>query len=112
MATSGKVIRCRAAVALGPSQPLVVEEIEVAPPMAHEVRIKIVTSALCHTDLVFLRERPDGSGFPAVAGHEAAGIVESVGSGVTKFKPGCITIVRHAHLLAFSWKLCFKEQVS
>ncbi|MFT7806395.1 alcohol dehydrogenase 1-like [Arapaima gigas] len=84
----GKVIRCRAAVAWGPNQPLVVEEIEVAPPMAHEVRIKIVATALCHSDLHVLKGEMLTVTFPTVLGHEAAGIVESVGSGVTNVKPG------------------------
>ncbi|KAJ8281390.1 hypothetical protein GJAV_G00067140 [Gymnothorax javanicus] len=88
MATSGKVIKCRAAVAWGPNRPLVMEEIEVSPPEAHEIRIKIVVTAVCHTDLHFLRERDRGEGFPAVLGHEGAGTVESVGPGVTRFKPG------------------------
>ncbi|KAG7458971.1 hypothetical protein MATL_G00226260 [Megalops atlanticus] len=88
MDTVGKVIRCRAAVAWEPSKPLVIEEIEVAPPEAQEVRIKIVATALCHTDLYFLYERGRREGFPAVLGHEGAGIVESVGPGVTRFKPG------------------------
>ncbi|XP_036372577.1 alcohol dehydrogenase 1-like [Megalops cyprinoides] len=88
MDTVGKVIRCRAAVAWEPCKPLVIEEIEVAPPEAQEVRIKIVATALCHTDLYFLYERGRREGFPAVLGHEGAGIVESVGPGVTRFKPG------------------------
>ncbi|XP_061101682.1 alcohol dehydrogenase 1-like isoform X1 [Conger conger] len=88
MATVGKVIKCRAAVAWGPNIPLVMEEIEVAPPEANEIRIKIVATAVCHTDLYFLRERGRGEGFPAVLGHEGAGIVESVGPGVTRFNPG------------------------
>ncbi|MFT7806665.1 alcohol dehydrogenase 1-like [Arapaima gigas] len=88
MATAGKVIKCRAAVAWEPSKPLVMEEIEVAPPEAHEIRIKVVATGVCHTDLYHLFESKKKEGFPAVLGHEGAGIVESVGPGVTKFKPG------------------------
>ncbi|KAM9708309.1 alcohol dehydrogenase 1-like isoform 1-T2 [Menidia menidia] len=88
MATAGKVIKCRAAVAWEPDQPLVVEEIEVAPPQANEVRIKIVATAVCHTDLYHLLESRNPGGFPTVLGHEAAGLVESVGPGVTEFQPG------------------------
>ncbi|XP_022606075.1 alcohol dehydrogenase 1-like [Seriola dumerili] len=86
MATAGKVIKCKAAVAWEPKKPLVIEEIEVAPPQANEVRIKIVATAVCHTDLYHLLE--DEAGFPTVLGHEGAGIVESVGPGVTEFQPG------------------------
>ncbi|XP_034715052.1 alcohol dehydrogenase 1-like, partial [Etheostoma cragini] len=88
MATAGKVIKCKAAVAWEPKRPLVIEEIEVAPPQANEVRIKIVATALCRTDMHQLLENMHDDSFPVVLGHEAAGIVESVGSGVTKFQPG------------------------
>lgn len=88
MATAGKVIRCKAAVAWEPNKPLVMEEIEVAPPEANEVRIKIVATSVCHTDLHHLLENMPKEGFPTVLGHEAAGIVESVGPGVTEYQPG------------------------
>ncbi|XP_061599892.1 alcohol dehydrogenase 1-like [Cololabis saira] len=88
MATAGKVIKCRAAVAWEPNKPLVIEEIEVAPPQANEVRIKVMASGVCHTDLYHLFEGMHKDGFPAVLGHEGAGVVESVGAGVTEFQPG------------------------
>uniref|UniRef100_UPI0037E82959 alcohol dehydrogenase 1-like isoform X1 n=2 Tax=Semicossyphus pulcher TaxID=241346 RepID=UPI0037E82959 len=88
MATAGKVIKCKAAVAWEPNKPLVIEEIEVAPPEANEVRMKIVATAVCHSDLYHLFESMFKGGFPTVLGHEAAGIVESVGPGVTEFQPG------------------------
>ncbi|XP_029983014.1 alcohol dehydrogenase 1-like [Sphaeramia orbicularis] len=88
MSTAGKVIKCKAAVAWEPNKPVTIEEIEVAPPEADEVRIKIVATSVCHTDLYHLFEGMHKDGFPVVLGHEAAGIVESVGSGVTEFQPG------------------------
>ncbi|MCJ8730718.1 hypothetical protein PDJAM_G00187710 [Pangasius djambal] len=88
MATAGKVIKCRAAVAWEPNSPLVMEEIEVAPPQKNEIRIKVVATGVCHTDLYHLFEGKHKEGFPAVLGHEGAGVVESVGPGVTEFKPG------------------------
>ncbi|KAI9516367.1 hypothetical protein NQZ68_017570 [Dissostichus eleginoides] len=88
MATAAKVIKCKAAVAWEPNKPLVIEEIEVAPPQANEIRIKIVATAVCHTDLHQLLENTHEDCFPTVLGHEAAGIVESVGPGVTEYKPG------------------------
>ncbi|XP_033991072.1 alcohol dehydrogenase 1-like [Trematomus bernacchii] len=88
MATAGKVIKCKAAVAWEPNKPLVIEEVEVAPPQANEIRIKIVATAVCHTDLHQLLENTHEDCFPTVLGHEAAGIVESVGPGVTEYKPG------------------------
>ncbi|XP_041799596.1 alcohol dehydrogenase class-3 [Chelmon rostratus] len=91
MTTTGQVIRCKAAVAWGPGKPLSIEDVEVAPPKAHEVRIKVVATGVCHTDWEFLFETGKGMKirpFPLVLGHEAAGVVESVGPEVTKFSTG------------------------
>ncbi|CAN0061238.1 unnamed protein product [Bubo scandiacus] len=88
MATSGKVIRCRAAVAWAVGKPLSVEEVEVAPPKAGEVRIKIVATGICRTDDHVLEGCFPNVDFPVIPGHEGAGIVESVGEGVTTVKPG------------------------
>ncbi|XP_039615771.1 alcohol dehydrogenase 1-like isoform X2 [Polypterus senegalus] len=88
MSTAGKVIKCKAAVAWEPKKPLTIEEIEVAPPQAHEVRLKVVATGVCHSDYYILYEGGKEYGFPCVLGHEGAGIVESVGPGVTRFKPG------------------------
>ncbi|XP_023556374.1 alcohol dehydrogenase class-3 [Octodon degus] len=83
-----QVIKCKAAVAWEPGKPLSIEEIEVAPPKAHEVRIKIIATAVCHTDAYTLSGADPEGCFPVILGHEGAGIVESVGEGVTKFKAG------------------------
>ncbi|XP_054447673.1 LOW QUALITY PROTEIN: alcohol dehydrogenase E chain-like [Pteronotus mesoamericanus] len=82
MSTEGRVIKCKAAVLWGLKKPFSIEELEVAPPKAHEVRIKMVDSEVCRTDehIVTL--------LPVITGHEAAGIVESIGEGVTTVKPG------------------------
>ncbi|CAN1157781.1 Alcohol dehydrogenase class-3 [Linum perenne] len=50
MSTQGQVSTCKAAVAWEPNKPLVIEDVQVAPPQAGEVRIKILFTALCHTD--------------------------------------------------------------
>ncbi|KAK9944099.1 hypothetical protein M0R45_009683 [Rubus argutus] len=86
--TAGRVIKCRAAVAWEAGKPLVIEEVEVAPPQKHEVRLKILFNALCHTDIYFWEAKGQNPLFPRILGHEAAGIVESVGEGVTELKPG------------------------
>lgn len=83
-----QVIKCKAAVAWKQKEPLSLEEIEVAPPKAHEVRIKIVAVALCHTDAYTLDGLDPEGIFPCILGHEGSGIVESVGEGVTEFQPG------------------------
>ena len=84
----GQSITCQAAVAWEAGKPLSIEKIEVAPPKAGEVRIKVLASGVCHTDAFTLSgEDPEGT-FPAVLGHEGGGVVESVGEGVTSVKPG------------------------
>ncbi|XP_015271452.1 PREDICTED: alcohol dehydrogenase 1A-like [Gekko japonicus] len=87
MSTAGKVIKCKAAVAWEIKKPLVIEDIEVAPPKAHEVRIKILATGICRTDDHVL-SGAFAVPLPMVLGHEAAGVVESVGEGVTCVKPG------------------------
>ncbi|KAI5080824.1 hypothetical protein GOP47_0004007 [Adiantum capillus-veneris] len=77
-----------AAVAYEPSKPLQIENIQVAPPNSGEVRVKIVNTALCHTDFYTLSGKDPEGLFPCILGHEAAGIIESVGDGVTELKPG------------------------
>lgn len=87
MSTTGKVIKCKAAVLWELKKPFTIEEVEVAPPKAHEVRIKMVATGICRSD----DHAVSGSlavPLPVVLGHEAAGIVESVGEGVTTVKPG------------------------
>ncbi|XP_047091693.1 alcohol dehydrogenase 1 [Lolium rigidum] len=88
MATAGKVIKCKAAVAWEAGKPLSIEEVEVAPPQAMEVRVKILFTALCHTDVYFWEAKGQTPVFPRIFGHEAGGIVESVGEGVTELAPG------------------------
>ncbi|NXV74674.1 ADH1 dehydrogenase, partial [Atlantisia rogersi] len=82
------VIRCRAAVAWAVGKPLSVEEVEVAPPKAGEVRVKIVATGICHTEKHVLEGSFPNVHFPVIPGHEGAGIVESIGEGVTSLKPG------------------------
>ncbi|KAI5475850.1 hypothetical protein MNV49_000773 [Pseudohyphozyma bogoriensis] len=88
MSTEGKVITCQAAVAWEAGKPLSIETITVDPPRANEVRIKILYTGLCHTDVFTLSgDDPEGA-FPAVLGHEGGGVVESIGEGVTDVKVG------------------------
>ncbi|PWW78292.1 alcohol dehydrogenase [Tuber magnatum] len=86
--TEGKTITCKAAVAWEPGKPLSIEEIEVAPPRGHEVRIKIHYTGVCHTDAYTLSGKDPEGAFPIVLGHEGAGTVESIGEGVTNVKVG------------------------
>ncbi|XP_039120020.1 LOW QUALITY PROTEIN: alcohol dehydrogenase 1-like [Dioscorea cayenensis subsp. rotundata] len=86
--TAGQVIRCRAAVAWEAGKALVIEEVDVAPPQAMEVRLKILYTSVCRSDIYFWEAKGQNPLFPRIFGHEAAGIVESVGDGVTDLKPG------------------------
>jgi len=87
--TQGKPINCKAAVAWAPGEPLVMEEVEVAPPGRLEVRVRVLFTSVCHTDLSFLKgENELQRKFPRILGHEAAGVVESVGEGVQDLAPG------------------------
>lgn len=88
MSTQGKTITCKAAVAWAPKEDLEVCDIEVAPPQDGEVRVKIMSVALCHTDAYTLGGLDPEGLFPCVLGHEASGIVESVGPGVTSLEVG------------------------
>jgi S-(hydroxymethyl)glutathione dehydrogenase/alcohol dehydrogenase len=81
-------MRTRAAVAFEAGKPLEVVEVNLEGPRAGEVLIEIKATGLCHTD-EFTRSGADPEGlFPAILGHEGAGIVVEVGAGVTTVKPG------------------------
>ncbi len=81
-------MRTRAAVALAPGKPLEVMEVNLEGPKAGEVLVEIKATGVCHTD-EFTRSGDDPEGiFPAILGHEGAGIVVEVGEGVTTLKPG------------------------
>jgi S-(hydroxymethyl)glutathione dehydrogenase/alcohol dehydrogenase len=85
---SAETITCKAAIAWEAGKPLSIEEVQVAPPKAGEVRVKIVATGVCHTDAFTLSgDDPEGI-FPAILGHEGGGIVESIGEGVTSVSVG------------------------
>src|SRR5690606_4593318 len=76
-------MKSRAAVAFEAGKPLQIVEIDVEPPRKGEVLIKITNTGVCHTDAFTLSgDDPEGV-FPAVLGHEGAGVVVEVGEGVT-----------------------------
>jgi len=85
---SPKPIRCKAAVCRGAGEPLAIEEIVVDPPKAYEVRVKVICTSLCHTDITFWRMKDGPSMFPCILGHEAVGVVESVGEQVQEVAVG------------------------
>lgn len=77
----------KAAVLYQTKQPLVVEELDLLEPRAGEVLVRYVASGVCHSDLHVV-EGLMGHPLPVVLGHEGAGVVEEVGPGVTRVKPG------------------------
>src|SRR6056300_1347656 len=81
-------MKTRAAVALAPGKPLEIMDVNLESPKAGEVLIEIKATGVCHTD-EFTRSGDDPEGlFPAILGHEGAGVVVEVGEGVTTLKPG------------------------
>ena len=81
-------MKTRAAIATRAAAPLTIAELDLRGPQAGEVLVEIKATGVCHTDAFTLSgDDPEGL-FPAVLGHEGAGIVMEVGAGVTSLKPG------------------------
>lgn len=88
-------MKIKAAVTYDKGEEFKLEEVELDAPKANELLIKIVATGVCHTDAV-ARDAAIAP-LPAVLGHEGAGIVEEVGSGVTRFKKGDHVVLSFAH---------------
>lgn len=81
-------MKTRAAVAVAAGKPLEIMEVTLDGPKAGEVLVEIKATGICHTD-EFTRSGADPEGlFPAILGHEGAGVVVDVGAGVTSVKKG------------------------
>lgn len=86
----------KAAVCREFGAPLTIEEIDLVDPGADQIEVTMKAVAICHSDIHFA-EGAWGGGLPAVYGHEAAGIVSKLGSGVTDLAVGdhvCVTLIR------------------
>src|SRR5690554_5078413 len=83
-----EMIKTRAAVAWAPGEPLTIEEVDLMPPQKGEVLVRIVATGVCHTDAYTLSGADPEGIFPAILGHEGAGVVEAVGEGVTSVAVG------------------------
>ncbi|GAB4189644.1 MAG: S-(hydroxymethyl)glutathione dehydrogenase/class III alcohol dehydrogenase [Thalassobaculales bacterium] len=81
-------MKTRAAVAWAAGKPLSVEEIEIGGPQPGEVLVEVMATGICHTDAYTLSGADPEGLFPAILGHEGAGIVREIGAGVTTLKPG------------------------
>jgi S-(hydroxymethyl)glutathione dehydrogenase/alcohol dehydrogenase len=80
-------MKIKAAVCYAPHTPLAIEELELDPPKEGEVLVKIASAGVCHSDYHVMKGEWSPP-LPMVLGHEAAGVVEAVGPGVTLSKPG------------------------
>ena len=82
----------KAAICYEHGKPLVVEEVDIDPPQRGEVKVKLVTTAICHSDIHDIRGELGGE-LPFLPGHECSGYVDEVGEGVTSVKPGDPVVV-------------------
>jgi S-(hydroxymethyl)glutathione dehydrogenase/alcohol dehydrogenase len=81
-------MKSRAAVAWEAKKPLTIETIEIGGPKPGEVLVEIMATGVCHTDAYTLSGLDSEGKFPAILGHEGAGIVRELGAGVTSLKVG------------------------
>jgi S-(hydroxymethyl)glutathione dehydrogenase/alcohol dehydrogenase len=81
-------MKTRAAVAWAANKPLTIETVDLEGPRPSEVLVEIMATGVCHTDAYTLDGLDSEGLFPAILGHEGAGIVREVGAGVTSVKPG------------------------
>lgn len=81
-------MRCKAALVPKMGLDVVVEEVELAEPGEYEVRLKVMTCTICHSDIHALTGEHGVYEGPGIAGHEIAGIVDKIGAKVTYVKPG------------------------
>ena len=80
-------MRMKAAVLFEVNRDMAIEEVELDDPKDGEVLVRIANAGVCHSDLSVARGR-GGVEVPVILGHEAAAVVEKVGSGVSRVKPG------------------------
>jgi S-(hydroxymethyl)glutathione dehydrogenase/alcohol dehydrogenase len=81
-------MKTRAAVAWAAGKPLTIEEVDLDGPRAGEVLVEVKATGICHTDHFTLSGADPEGLFPAILGHEGAGVVMEVGQGVTTLAPG------------------------
>jgi len=81
-------MRTRAAVLGHPGQPVTTEEVELDPPKAGEVLVRVAAAGVCHSDVRYADGELGPGYWPIVLGHEGAGVVDEVGEGITHVEPG------------------------
>jgi S-(hydroxymethyl)glutathione dehydrogenase / alcohol dehydrogenase len=85
-------INIAAAVCRVHGEPLVIEQVNLAAPGAGDIRVKLLATAICHSDITYA-EGGWGGDVPAIYGHECAGVVESIGDGVSRVSVGDTVVV-------------------
>ncbi|KAK7312140.1 hypothetical protein VNO77_35779 [Canavalia gladiata] len=91
MPNTSEIITCKAAICWEVGKPVTVEEIQIDPPKATEVRVKMLCASICHTDISSTLGFPHAN-FPLALGHEGVGVIESVGDQVKNLKEGDMVI--------------------
>ena len=81
-------MKSRAAVAFEAGKPLEIVEVDLEGPKSGEVLVEIMATGICHTDEFTLSGADPEGAFPAILGHEGAGIVREIGPGVTDLAVG------------------------
>ena len=81
-------MKVKAAIAFEAAKPLVVDELDLEGPKQGEVLVRLAATGVCHTDAYTLSGRDPEGLFPCILGHEAGGVVESTGEGVTSVAVG------------------------
>lgn len=106
-------MKVKAALALNPKQPLVIETVDLQPPQAGEVLVEIRATGVCHTDAYTLSGLDPEGLFPTILGHEGAGVVVEVGEGVKSLEVGDHVIPLYVpecrqceYCLSFKTNLC------
>ena len=82
----------KAAICYEFNKPLVIEEVDIDPPQKGEVKVRLAATAICHSDIHFVRG-DFGGNLPFVPGHESAGYIDEVGENVTSVKAGDVVVV-------------------
>ncbi|CUH94930.1 Sorbitol dehydrogenase [Propionispora sp. 2/2-37] len=91
---------------------LELREVPTPEPEAGQIRMKVVRSGICHTDLDYYRTGGAPLKPPVILGHEVAGIVDAVGEGVTAVKPGDRVLTQTTYSVCGKCRFCKKGQLN
>ncbi|MEM7197323.1 MAG: alcohol dehydrogenase catalytic domain-containing protein, partial [Pseudomonadota bacterium] len=100
----------KAAVCRAFAQDLSIEAIDLGDPQAGEVSVKILACAICHSDITYI-DGGWGGDLPSIYGHEAVGVVDRVGAGVTDFVSGDRVVVTLIRSCKTCWQCANKNEV-